>query len=91
MKITCLDTTEEMVLNPKYFGWRVARIEAWTDEEKWPYEVGRIEVFENDELFDQVQEVIREISTVHKSRLQSNDEGETGTEASGSRLLLQAV
>ena len=53
MKITHVDTTEEMVLNPKYKGLRVARIEIWTDREgqHYPYEVGRIEVFEDDELF----------------------------------------
>lgn len=54
MKVTYISTTEEMVLNPDYKGWRIARIEVWTDrkDQRFAYEPGRIEVFEDDELFD---------------------------------------
>jgi len=52
MKITYIDLTEEVVLNPEYKGWRMARIEVWVEGEKWPYEVGRIKVFKNDKLFE---------------------------------------
>jgi len=58
MKITLITTTEELVLNPDYKGWRVARIEVFVEGQFYPYEVGRIETFEDDELFEKVRERI---------------------------------
>lgn len=58
MNITYIDTTEEMVLNPEYEGWRMARIEVFVEGQKYPYEVGRIEVFKDDLLFEAVREKI---------------------------------
>jgi len=60
MKVKYVTTTEEMVMNPDYKGLRVARIEVWTDNKRqvFPYEVGRIEVFNDNELFDAVREAI---------------------------------
>jgi len=54
VKVIQVDTVEEIVLNPKYKGWRMARIEVLVEGQT--YEVGRIKVFRNDELFDVVRE-----------------------------------
>jgi hypothetical protein len=58
MQIEYIGTTEEMVLNPEYKGLRTARIEAYTSDRHYPYEVGRIEVWNNDKLFEEVRDII---------------------------------
>jgi len=60
VNVTDIVTTEEAVLNEKYRGLRQARIEVWTDrdEQHFPYEVGHIRVWHDDELFDVVREAI---------------------------------
>jgi len=58
MEIEFISTTEEMVLNPEYKGLRTARIEVYTKNRHFPYEVGRIEVWNNDQLFEEVRDVI---------------------------------
>jgi hypothetical protein len=47
-----------MVLNPEYKGLRTARIEVYTSDRHYPYEVGRIEVWNNDKLFEEVRDII---------------------------------
>lgn len=60
MKITCISTVEEFVLNPDYNGLRVARIEVWTDNPKqhYAYEPGQIKVWNDDELFMAVRDYL---------------------------------
>lgn len=58
MKIVHITTTEEMVMNPVYKGWRMARIEVLLEGQFYPHEVGRIAVSNNDELFEKVREAI---------------------------------
>lgn len=60
MKVIYVTTTEEMVLNPKYKDLRICRIEVWTDQEDqhYPHEVGRIEISNDDELFEAVRAAI---------------------------------
>jgi hypothetical protein len=60
INISYITTTEEMVMNPDYKGWRQARIEVWTDDpnQHFAYEVGHIRLFEQPELFDAVREAI---------------------------------
>ena len=69
-KITAILTTEEMVLNPKYKGLRTCRIEVWTDRpgQDFHYEVGRIEVSKDDELFDAIREAIHRGLDNHKPK-----------------------
>jgi len=65
MKILHVGTTEEMVLNPEYRGLRTARIEVHTDRpgEHYPSEVGRIDVWNDDELFMAVREAIGRVGS----------------------------
>jgi len=60
IKINYITTIEETVLNRDYPELRVARIEVWTDNknQKFPYEVGRIEVFNDPDLFDAIREAL---------------------------------
>lgn len=58
MKVYHLSTIEEIVLNPQYKGWRIARIEAYVDGEHYPVEVGHIRIYNNDELFNEIYNII---------------------------------
>lgn len=58
MDIEHVTTTEEMVLNPEYRGLRTARIEVFVKGKHYPYEVGRIKVWNNDKLFCKVRDLI---------------------------------
>jgi len=58
MNITNISTIEEMVMNPKYEGWRYARIEVIIEGQQYPVECGYIKVFNDDLLFDTIREKI---------------------------------
>lgn len=63
MKIIDISTTEEMVMNPKYAGWRYARIEVDVEGEHYPVEVGYIKVWKDDLLFESVRDKIEQINS----------------------------
>jgi len=54
--IVNVSTTEECVLNPKYEGWRYARIEVYIEGEHYPQEVGYIRVYDNPKLFEAIRD-----------------------------------
>jgi len=58
IEIEYLTSTEEMVLNPEYRGLRQARIEVYIKGKTFPEEVGHIRVWNDDELFAKVIDLI---------------------------------
>jgi len=61
IKITFISTTEEMVMNSDFAGWRYARIEVFLKGEEYPVECGYIKVYNNDELFEAVRERLERV------------------------------